>query len=162
MVDSRVRRDLAAQIEADRQAGPARSRGRQGKSDDAAEGASTARSPSAGCGSGCCCPRSAGSTTSRSRNDEISRAIVDEARRYPGPGTQVIEYFRKTPQALAQLRAPLYEEKVVDFILELAKVDGADGHAGGTGRRTRPREPHGASVGWPRGIEGNALDRSRP
>jgi len=55
-------------------------------------------------------------------NDELSRAIVNEARRYPGQEKKVIEYYQKTPQALIQLRAPLYEEKVVDFIVELAKV----------------------------------------
>jgi trigger factor len=55
-------------------------------------------------------------------NDELSRAIVNEARRYPGQEKKVIEYYQKSPQALIQLRAPLYEEKVVDFIVELAKV----------------------------------------
>jgi trigger factor len=55
-------------------------------------------------------------------NDELSRAIVNEARRHPGSERQVIEYYQKTPQALVQLRAPLYEDKVVDFILELAQV----------------------------------------
>jgi len=55
-------------------------------------------------------------------NDELSRAIVNEARRYPGQEKKVIEYYQKSPQALVQLRAPIYEEKVVDFIVELAKV----------------------------------------
>ena len=55
-------------------------------------------------------------------NDELSRAIVNEARRHPGSERQVIEFYQKTPQALVQLRAPLYEDKVVDFILELATV----------------------------------------
>src|SRR5262249_46413437 len=55
-------------------------------------------------------------------NDELSRAIVNEARRHPGQERQVIEYYQKTPQAQVQLRAPIYEEKVVDFILELASV----------------------------------------
>jgi trigger factor len=55
-------------------------------------------------------------------NDELSRAIVNEARRHPGQERQVLEYYQKTPQAQIQLRAPIYEEKVVDFILELASV----------------------------------------
>jgi trigger factor len=55
-------------------------------------------------------------------NDELSRAIVNEARRHAGSERQVIEYYQKSPQALVQLRAPLYEDKVVDFILELATV----------------------------------------
>ena len=56
-------------------------------------------------------------------NDELSRAIVNEARRHPGSERQVIEYYQKSPQALIQLRAPLYEDKVVDFILELAAMN---------------------------------------
>src|SRR5262249_49772401 len=55
-------------------------------------------------------------------NDELSRAILNEARRHPGSERQVLEYYQKTPQAQVHLRAPLYEEKVVDFILELASV----------------------------------------
>jgi trigger factor len=45
-----------------------------------------------------------------------------EAGRYPGQEKQVIEYFRNNPQAVEGLRAPIFEEKVVDFVLELAKV----------------------------------------
>ena len=56
-------------------------------------------------------------------NDELSRAIMAEARRHPGHERQVIEFYRNTPQALASIRAPLYEEKVVDFILEQAQVE---------------------------------------
>jgi len=54
--------------------------------------------------------------------DEVTRAISAEARKYPGQEQQVFEYFQKDPNAMAQMKAPLYEEKVVDFILELAKV----------------------------------------
>ncbi|MGD2134484.1 MAG: trigger factor, partial [Maricaulaceae bacterium] len=49
--------------------------------------------------------------------------INAEARRHPGQEQQVAQYFSQNPQARAQLRAPLYEEKVVDFILELADVE---------------------------------------
>ena len=55
--------------------------------------------------------------------DELSRAVMNEARRYPGQERQVVEYYQKSPQALAQLRAPIYEDKVVDFIVELAKTN---------------------------------------
>ncbi len=55
-------------------------------------------------------------------NEEVGRAIMTEARRYPGQERKVAEFYQKTPQALAQLRAPLYEDKVVDFILELARI----------------------------------------
>jgi trigger factor len=42
--------------------------------------------------------------------------------RYRGQEQQVIDFFRKNPEAMENLRAPIFEEKVVDFILELAKV----------------------------------------
>ena len=54
--------------------------------------------------------------------EELSRAINQEAVRYPGQERQVVEFYQKNPQAIAQLRAPIYEEKVVDYILELADV----------------------------------------
>lgn len=53
---------------------------------------------------------------------EINAAVIEQARRYPGQEQQVFEYFKNTPQAIEQLRAPLYEDKVVDFILQLATV----------------------------------------
>jgi len=55
-------------------------------------------------------------------NDDLTRAVITEARRFPGQEKQVIEYYQKTPEALNQLRAPIYEDKVIDFILELAQV----------------------------------------
>jgi trigger factor len=48
--------------------------------------------------------------------------LLEQARRYPGQEQQVLEFFKNSPQAVEQLRAPLYEDKVVDFILQLAKV----------------------------------------
>jgi len=54
--------------------------------------------------------------------EEVTRQISQEAQRYPGQEKQVFEFYQKNPQALAQVRAPLFEEKVVDFILELAEV----------------------------------------
>ena len=55
-------------------------------------------------------------------NEEIQQAMIAEARQFPGQEQQVIEFYQKNPQALAQLRAPIYEEKVVDLIIEKAKV----------------------------------------
>ncbi len=55
--------------------------------------------------------------------DELMRKVAEEARRFPGQEQQVFEYYTKNPQAMAQLRAPIYEDKVVDFILELAEVE---------------------------------------
>ncbi len=54
---------------------------------------------------------------------ELTQALRQEASRYPGQEMQVIEFFRKTPQAIEQLRGPLFEDKVVDYILEMAKVE---------------------------------------
>jgi trigger factor len=55
--------------------------------------------------------------------EELARAINAEARRYPGRETQIAKYLSENAEARAQLRAPIYEEKVVDFILELATVE---------------------------------------
>jgi trigger factor len=63
-------------------------------------------------------------------DEEVTRAVVERARQFPGQEQQVWELYRKNPQALASLRAPLFEEKVVDFLVELAKVT----------ERTVPRE----------------------
>lgn len=54
--------------------------------------------------------------------DEVGRAVIERARQMPGREKEVWDFYRSNPQALAQLRAPIYEDKVVDFILELAKV----------------------------------------
>ncbi|MEM7021401.1 MAG: trigger factor [Pseudomonadota bacterium] len=53
---------------------------------------------------------------------ELDAAVMGQARRFPGQEAQVIEYFKNNPQAVDQLRAPIYEDKVVDFILQLANV----------------------------------------
>jgi len=55
-------------------------------------------------------------------NEELQQAMVAEARRYPGQEQQVFEFYQKNPQSVAQLRAPIYEEKVVDLIIEQAKI----------------------------------------
>lgn len=55
--------------------------------------------------------------------DELYKAIHAEARKYPGQETQVLEFYSKNPQVIESFRAPLYEEKVIDFILTKAKVD---------------------------------------
>jgi trigger factor len=55
-------------------------------------------------------------------DDEVSRAVIERARQMPGREKEVWDYYRNNVNALAQLRAPIYEDKVVDFILELANV----------------------------------------
>ncbi|MBG6178551.1 trigger factor [Labrenzia sp. EL_208] len=55
-------------------------------------------------------------------DEELQRALYDRVRQFPGQEQQVFDYYKNNQQALASLRAPIYEEKVVDFMLELAKV----------------------------------------
>jgi trigger factor len=54
--------------------------------------------------------------------DEVSRAVIERARQMPGREKEVWDYYRNNANALAQLRAPIFEDKVIDFILELASV----------------------------------------
>jgi len=58
----------------------------------------------------------------RISDEELRRAMIDRARQFPGQERQVIEFYRKNPNALNELRAPVYEEKVINFALELVKV----------------------------------------
>jgi len=53
---------------------------------------------------------------------EVQQALIAEARRYPGQEREVVEFFQKNAGAMAQLRAPIYEEKVVDHILSKATI----------------------------------------
>lgn len=55
--------------------------------------------------------------------DELRRALMEHARRFPGQEKMVYEYFEKTPGALQELRAPIFEDKVIDFIIERVKPE---------------------------------------
>ncbi len=55
-------------------------------------------------------------------DQELNNAIMAEARNYPGQERQVLDFYRQNPNQAAQLRAPIYEEKVCDLIFEQAKV----------------------------------------
>ena len=55
-------------------------------------------------------------------DQEMQRAVIMEAQRFPGQEGEVFEYYRKNRQALEALRAPVFEDKVVDFLFELATV----------------------------------------
>jgi trigger factor len=55
-------------------------------------------------------------------DEELNRAVMEHVRQFPGQEQRVWDYYRQTPAALAGLRAPIFEEKVVDFLLELAEV----------------------------------------
>ena len=54
--------------------------------------------------------------------EELNRAVMEHVRQFPGQEQRVWDYYRQNPQAIASLRAPIFEEKVVDFLLELATV----------------------------------------
>jgi trigger factor len=55
-------------------------------------------------------------------DDEVTQALLERARQFPGQEKAVWDYYRKNPEALAQLRAPVFEEKVVDHIVSKANV----------------------------------------
>ncbi len=54
--------------------------------------------------------------------EELNQGMIQRVQQFPGQEQQVFEYFQKNPEAMAQIRAPLFEEKVVDFICEMADV----------------------------------------
>ena len=54
--------------------------------------------------------------------EDVNRQLMEEARRHPDREQEILEHYRNTPEAMEQLSAPIYEEKVVDFILEQATV----------------------------------------
>jgi trigger factor len=53
---------------------------------------------------------------------ELTQAIMAQARQYPGQERQFFEFVQKNPQMQQQLRAPIYEDKVIDYVIELAEV----------------------------------------
>lgn len=55
-------------------------------------------------------------------DEEATRAVIERARQFPGQERQIWEFYTKNPQAIAELRAPIFEDKVVDYILSLADV----------------------------------------
>jgi trigger factor len=54
--------------------------------------------------------------------EELNRAVVAQARQYPGQEARIFEFYRSNPDAVAQLRAPLFEDKVVDFLCGQVKI----------------------------------------
>jgi trigger factor len=55
-------------------------------------------------------------------DEEVSRALLERVRQFPGQERKVYDYYRNNPQLLAELRAPIFEDKAVDYVLELAKI----------------------------------------
>ena len=58
--------------------------------------------------------------------DDVTRAIMQKAQQHQGQEQAVMDFYKSNPEAMQQITAPLYEEKVVDFVLELANVNDKD------------------------------------
>ena len=54
--------------------------------------------------------------------EELNQGLMQRVQQFPGQEQQVFEYFQQNPEAMSQIRAPLFEDKVVDFICEMATV----------------------------------------
>ncbi|MEM7653213.1 MAG: trigger factor, partial [Pseudomonadota bacterium] len=54
--------------------------------------------------------------------EDLNKALIEEMRRYPGQEKEVLNFYQSNPEAMNRLRAPVYEDKVVDYIIELADV----------------------------------------
>ena len=79
-------------------------------------------------------------------DEEMTQALLARARSFPGPEKEIWDFYRNNSQAFAELRAPIYEEKVVDHILGLAKVEDrkvTQGRAPQAGRRRAGRSDDG-------------------
>ena len=61
-------------------------------------------------------------STIKISDEEVSQALIERAQQFPGQEQEVYEYYQKNPEALAELRVPIFENKVDDYILELATV----------------------------------------
>ena len=55
-------------------------------------------------------------------DDEVQKALGEQMRQYPGHERELIQYYRENPEAVASLRAPIFEDKVVDYVLEFVNV----------------------------------------
>ncbi len=55
-------------------------------------------------------------------DDEVNRALFEQARNYPGQESEIIKFYQENPNAMIQIKSPLIEDKVVDFILTKVKV----------------------------------------
>ena len=54
--------------------------------------------------------------------EEVKGALFKEVSRYPGQEQQIMELYQKNPEAMASIRAPIFEDKIIDFITEMATV----------------------------------------
>ena len=94
----------------------------EGKTEEELQEGISRTSPSAACASAWCWASIGEQNGITVAGDEVQRAIMARARQFPGQEQQVFNFYAKNPQAQAEIRAPLFEDKVVDFIAELAQV----------------------------------------
>jgi trigger factor len=88
-----------------------------------AERTITAISPCAASASACCCPKSARPMAGSKSAQEMQMLVTQAAQQYrPEDRQRFVQYLQETPMAAAQLRAPLFEDKVVDFLFDKASV----------------------------------------
>lgn len=86
-------------------------------------------------------------------DDETQRALYDQVRQFRGQEQQIYDFYRKNPEAVASLRAPIFEEKVIDYLLgvvsvtdntvtkdELLALEAADEEKAGEGASEKPKK----------------------
>ena len=59
-------------------------------------------------------------------HDELNQAVMEQARRHPGKEQEVFDYFKSAPEAISGLHAPIFEDKVIDFIVEMSGISVAE------------------------------------
>ncbi len=107
-------------------------------------------------------------------DEEMQRSLFEQLRQFPGQEKEILDYFRKTPGASASLRAPLFEEKVVDHLLTevavtdktvskeelLADDEAEDGKS--EGKKAAPKKKAAAKADAAEGEEAAALKKKAP
>ncbi|OBZ94101.1 trigger factor [Pararhizobium polonicum] len=104
-------------------------------------------------------------------DDEMQRSLFEQLRQFPGQEKQIIDYFQKTPGAAASLRAPIFEEKVVDHLLSEVKVTDktvskeellADDEDGASETKKAPKKKAAAKAEAAEGEEAAAPKKKAP
>ena len=54
--------------------------------------------------------------------DDLNRAMAEQTRGFPGQESRIFEYYQNNPEAMQELQGPIFEDKVVDFVVEMAKL----------------------------------------
>ena len=76
-------------------------------------------------------------------DEQLTAAVVEQARQFPGQEQQIWDYYRKNPRRSPRLRAPLFEDKVVDFLIELADVTDKRSRGKSCSRKTKSKRACG-------------------